>query len=106
MSNEGKLLSATKLLKDAKKFDGKRVVAEGYLRWDLEDQCLFETLEDMRLERTDNSVWLEARPGFEAARLNGKRVIVVGVFSKNEVGHMSMWEAGLIVESINAAADK
>lgn len=105
MSKDGKL-SAGQLLSDVKKYDGKRVVAEGFLRWEMEDFCLYETREDMRLEKIENSVWLEAKPGYEASSLNGKKVIVVGVFSKNEVGHMSMWKGGVIVESIKAVENK
>ena len=99
---EDKSISIARLLEDSKTFEGKPVEITGYLNWEMEDFSLYANLADLNSGDSNKSLWLETPPNFDASSLHRKHVKVVGIYSKNEVGHMSMWPGGIRVKSIRA----
>ena len=89
------------LLANPAKFHGKRIRVEGFLHAQFEDECLYLSKEDADFLNGKHSFWmsysnhLSAAPKKPLDYFDGKRVLVIGVFDKNEGGHLGAAAGGI-----------
>jgi hypothetical protein len=78
-------------------YSGKPVRVVGVARVGMEATALYVSQDDLRNAVTKNALWLTLDPVKADTTLNGKYVIVEGVFDPNNKGHLRMY-SGAITE--------
>lgn len=100
---EGNLLdvSIINLISNPKKFNGKHIRLEGILEWEFESHSVYLTRDDYNYGITKNAIWLDTNEEefFEKSddlnKMNGKYVIIEGVFNSGENGHFDMYSGAI-----------
>ena len=98
-------VSMVQLIATPEKYQGQLVRVEGYLSVQFEDFGLYLSRDDYEHLSGDNAVWLDFKPGVLKGRapavpnqnqdVQGKFVIVEGVFDAHSHGHLGAF-AGAI----------
>jgi len=86
-------VTLVQLIANPEKFDGKLIRVIGFLRLEFEGNVLYLHREDYENAILGNGVWVDVTPAItkQRATLNKNYVIVEGIFSSSERGHMGMW---------------
>ncbi len=104
-------VSIVHLVANPEKYDGKRVKVFGYLHVRFEDSALYLTKDDADHLIGANAVWVSYDPAAKLGRLDGKEietrdvgdlrcfdgryVMLDGIFSMKERGHMGSFSGGV-----------
>ena len=86
-------VTLVQLIANPEKFDGKLVRTIGFLRLEFEGDVLYLHREDYENAILGDGVWVDVTPAMskQKATLNMCYVLVEGVFSSRDRGHMGMW---------------
>ena len=89
-------ISLIGLIAAPKDFDGKQVRLIGFLRLEFEGNAIYLHKEDYLRGITKNGLWLELGANSrKPANLSDQYVIVEGVFSARDHGHMDLWSGSI-----------
>ncbi len=86
-------VTLVQLIANPEKFNGKRVRVIGFLRLEFEGDVLYLHREDYENAILGNGIWVDVTPAItkQKASLNMNYVLLEGVFSSSDRGHMGMW---------------
>jgi len=93
-------VSFIQLIATPQKFHKKAVRVKGYVSLDFEDYALYLARDDYDHLTGDNGVWLDFKPGVlkspkEKTDLQGRYVLVEGIFNAKYFGHMEAFAGTL-----------
>ena|SRR5438270_326678 len=94
-------VSMVQLLANPARFQNKLIQVEGYLHVKFEDECLYLSKEDADYLNGKHALWisysdaLSKRPNKPLDYFDCKRVILIGIFNKNQTGHMGDEAGGI-----------
>ncbi len=86
--------SMVQLLSNPQYFHQKRVRVSGFLHQQFEDSCLYLSKEDADYLNGRQGLWIRfgdrvtKQPDQPVPRFDSKRVLIEGIFNKDEHGHM------------------
>jgi hypothetical protein len=92
-ANEPQGVSLLQLIATPERYEGKRVLVEGFCHFAFEEHSLYLHREDSDLLNVANAVWLDTPGAHEA--LTETFVRVEGVFTAKEHGHLGAWPGEL-----------
>jgi hypothetical protein len=86
-------VTLVRLIANPEKFDGKLIRVIGFLRLEFEGNVLYLHREDYENAILGDGIWVDVTPSMEKQRatLNMKYVLLEGIFSAGDKGHMGMW---------------
>jgi len=86
-------VTLVQLIATPEKFDGKLIRVIGFLRLEFEGDVLYLHREDYKNAILGNGIWVDATAEMnkQSAALNMHYVLLEGIFSSREHGHMGMW---------------
>ena len=86
-------VTLVRLIADPEKFDGKLIRVIGFLRLEFEGNVLYLHREDYENGILGDGIWVDVTSVItkQSAALNMNYVLLEGVFSAGERGHMGMW---------------
>ena len=90
-------VTLVQLIATPEKFDGKLIRVIGFLRLEFEGDVLYLHREDYENALLGDGIWVDATPAMNkhSATLNMHYVLLEGVFSSREHGHMDMWSGAI-----------
>lgn len=90
-------VTLVQLIANPEKFDGRLIRVIGFLRLAFEGNVLYLHREDYENAILGNGIWVEVTPAIttQSATLNVHYVLLEGVFSSRNRGHMSMWSGAI-----------
>ncbi|MFG6430443.1 hypothetical protein [Roseateles sp. LYH14W] len=91
-------VSLISLIATPREFDGKQVrVVIGFARLEFEGNAIYLHREDYLQGITKNGLWLDVEGVRKksAASANNRYVIVEGVFSMTDKGHLGLWSGSI-----------
>ncbi len=103
--NEINYLSEYTLIACPEKYDGKKIRVVGILKLDTNNSALFVNMEDYRFNITKNALWCNINPSLlktkitDVRKLNGKYVVIEGVYNGLNSGHTDLYSGA--VENIS-----
>jgi hypothetical protein len=85
------------LIATPEKFDGKLIRVIGFLRLEFEGNVLYLHRKDYENALLGNGIWVDVTPAMmkRTATLNTSYVLLEGVFSSGDQGHIGMWSSAL-----------
>jgi len=85
-------VTVVQLIATPEKFDGKLIRVIGFLRLEFEGDVLYLHREDYENAILGDGIWVEFTPDMakQSTILNMQYVLLEGVFSSSEHGHMDM----------------
>jgi hypothetical protein len=85
------------LIANPEKFDGKLIRVIGFLRLEFEGNVLYLHREDYENAILGNGIWVDVTPALskQSAKLNMSYVLLEGIFSSGDRGHMGMWSGAI-----------
>jgi hypothetical protein len=86
-------VTLVRLIANPEKFDGKLIRVIGFLRLEFEGNVLYLHREDYENAILGDGIWVDVTPVVAklSATLNMNYVLLEGIFSAGERGHMGMW---------------
>jgi hypothetical protein len=86
-------VTLVRLIANPEKFDGKLIRVIGFLRLEFEGNVLYLHREDYENAILGDGIWVDVTPVVtkQSATLNMNYVLLEGIFSADERGHMGMW---------------
>ena len=86
-------VTLVQLIANPEKFDGKLIRVIGFLRLEFEGDVLFLHREDYENALLGDGIWVDTTPEVmkQKAALNMNYVLLEGIFSSSDRGHMGMW---------------
>jgi hypothetical protein len=86
-------VTLVRLIANPEKFDGKLIRVIGFLRLEFEGNVLYLHREDYEFAILGDGIWVDITPEMtkQSKTLNMNYVLLEGIFSSRERGHMSMW---------------
>jgi hypothetical protein len=86
-------VTLVQLIANPEKFDGKLVRVIGFLRLEFEGNVLYLHREDYENAILGDGIWVDVTPEItkQSKTLNMHYVLLVGIFSSSDKGHMGMW---------------
>src|SRR5450755_262932 len=92
-------VTLVQLIANPEKFDGRLIRVIGFLRLDFEGNVLYLHREDYDNAILGDGIWVDetSEMNKQRAKLNMSYVLLEGIFSSRERGHMGMW-SGTIKE--------
>jgi len=86
-------VTLVQLIANPEKFDGKLIRVIGFLRLEFEGDVLYLHREDYENALLGDGIWVDVTPAItkQNATLNMNYVLLEGVFSSSDRGHMGMW---------------
>ena len=90
-------VSLISLIATPREFDGKQVRVIGFARLEFEGNAIYLHREDYLQGVTKNGLWLDVEGVRKksAASANNRYVIVEGVFSMTDKGHLGLWSGSI-----------
>src|SRR5437660_10122960 len=90
-------VTLVQLIANPDRFDGKLIRVIGFLRLEFEGNVLYLHREDYENAILGDGIWVDVTPSMEKQRatLNMKYVLLEGIFSAGDKGHMGMWSVPL-----------
>jgi len=90
-------VSLINLIATPREFDGKQVRVIGFARLEFEGNAIYLHREDYLQGITKNGLWLDVErlPKKSSASVNNRYVIVEGVFSMTDKGHLGLWSGSI-----------
>jgi hypothetical protein len=101
VTHTARTVSLVELLAGGNKFDGKVIRVTGVLRLEFEGNALYLSKEHYTHRIAENAVWISldySRLGTNRAvlsKLNGRYVLIEGVFWRNNKGHKGMFSGAV-----------
>lgn len=109
----GLQVSIHQLIANPEKYHNRRVLVHGFLHVKFEDSGLYSSRDDADYLISENALWisysldkLKLEPNSPTLKPNqldyfdGKHVFVVGIFNKNECGHMGAYGGNINIERL------
>ena len=102
--NVESVVSIVELLADPDKYDGKRVLIEGFFRNAFEDTAIYLNRESAEYGIAANAIWVDTDESVARTskhtkshyeRLNGKYVAIEARYNKSELGHGGSYQGEL-----------
>jgi hypothetical protein len=92
-------VTLVQLIANPEKFDGRLIRVIGFLRLEFEGNVLYLHREDYDNAILGDGIWVDetSEMNKQRAKLNMSYVLLEGIFSSRERGHMGMW-SGTIKE--------
>jgi hypothetical protein len=86
-------VTLVQLIANPEKFDGKAIRVIGFLRLEFEGNVLYLHREDYEHAILGDGIWVDVTPEMTKQKdaLNMHYVLLEGVFSSGDRGHMGMW---------------
>jgi hypothetical protein len=86
-------VTLVQLIANPEKFDGRMIRVIGFLRLEFEGDVLYLLREDYENALLGDGIWVDVTPAItkQSATLNMNYVLLEGVFSSSDRGHMGMW---------------
>src|SRR5882724_1091506 len=86
-------VTLVRLIANPETFDGKLIRVIGFLRLEFEGNVLYLHREDYENAILGDGIWVDVTPVIkkQSATLNMNYVLLEGIFSAGERGHMGMW---------------
>ena len=86
-------VTLVRLIANPEKFDGKLIRVIGFLRLEFEGNVLYLHREDYENAILGDGIWVDVTPVVtkQSAALNMNYVLLEGIFSAGERGHLGMW---------------
>ena len=97
---KAELDSLSELIRNPERNHRHRVLVIGHCAMERENKALYVTADDRKKGQTENAVWLEVPIDDATWKLNGKTVLVEGVFSMEDRGHLQLYAGGLVDVSL------
>lgn len=96
-ADQPKDVSMIQLISDPQRFDGKMIRVIGYLHLEFEGNAIYLHREDFDRAIHQNGLWIELTESQlrTSAKLNNGYVIVEGIFSSMEKGHLGIWPGSI-----------
>jgi hypothetical protein len=90
-------VTLVQLIANPEKFDGRLIRVIGFLRLEFEGNVLYLHREDYENAILGDGIWVDVTPAItkRSATLNMKYILLEGVFSSSDRGHMGMWSGAL-----------
>ena len=90
-------VTLVQLIANPDRFDGKLIRVIGFLRLEFEGDVLYLHREDYENAILGNGIWVSVTPAVakQKATLNMNYVLLEGVFSSGDRGHMGMWSGAI-----------
>ena len=90
-------VTLVQLIANPEKFDGKLIRVIGFLRLEFEGNVLYLHREDYENAILGNGIWVDVTPAImkQYATLNMSYVLLEGIFSARDKGHMGMWSGSI-----------
>jgi hypothetical protein len=90
-------VTLVQLIANPEKFDGKLVRVIGFLRLEFEGNVLYLHREDYENAILGDGVWVDVTPEIakQTKALNMHYVLLEGIFSSSDRGHMGMWSGAI-----------
>jgi len=91
------IVSIIALIGNPEKFDGKRIIVVGFLSLEFESDILYLSREDSERGIPKNGLWVERTKQMirNIEQLDGRYVVIEGIFSSERKGHMSITSGGI-----------
>ncbi len=91
------MVSMIQLISTPREFDGKRIIVVGVPRIEFEGNGLYLHKEDFDQGVTKNALWLSvpSDKGSAWKALEGKYVLVEGIFSAENTGHFGVYSGAV-----------
>src|SRR5437660_12134564 len=86
-------VTLVQLIANPDRFDGKLIRVIGFLRLEFEGDVLYLHREDYENALLGDGIWVDTTPEVmkQKAALNMNYVLLEGIFSSSDRGHMGMW---------------
>ena len=90
-------VTLVRLIANPEKFDGKLIRVIGFLRLEFEGNVLYLHREDYENSILGDGIWVDVTPVVtkQSTTLNMNYVLLEGIFSARERGHMGMWSGSI-----------
>src|ERR1035441_6823312 len=90
-------VTLVQLVANPEKFDGRLNRVIGFLRLEFEGNVLYLHREDYENAILGDGIWVDVTPAItkQSATLNMNYVLLEGVFSSSDRGHMGMWNGAI-----------
>lgn len=88
-------VSMVQLLANPERFEGKAVRLIGFCVWGFESQAIYFHTEDADVGNPANALWIESSPGPPPTNVHRKFVLVEGVFTAKNRGHIGAYSGTL-----------
>lgn len=102
-------VSMVELLSNPERYHGKRVLVQGYLHVGFEDSALYFSKEQADYGLTKDALWVNYKNDLSLTSMNSakkgskpdihyfncKHVILIGIFNKDKMGHLSLFSGTL-----------
>ncbi|MCU1301439.1 MAG: hypothetical protein JWQ87_1723 [Candidatus Sulfotelmatobacter sp.] len=90
-------VTLVQLIANPERFDGKLIRVIGFLRLEFEGDVLYLHREDYENAILGDGIWVDVTPAIakEKTTLNMNYVLLEGVFSSSDRGHMGMWSGAI-----------
>jgi len=85
-------VSIAALLANPEKFDGTPVRVIGFYHGSFEHSAIYFAQNDFRHNIHSNGLWVS---GSIPSNLNGQYILVEGIFSSNDQGHLGLWSGSI-----------
>jgi hypothetical protein len=91
-------VSIAELIASPDKFDGRSIVVTGYYYSGFELSALYPGRRNPENSETDDGLWIYGLSPF--LDLNGRHVVVSGVFDGKNKGHLGQWSGSICVSKV------
>jgi hypothetical protein len=90
-------VTLVQLIANPQNFDGKLIRVIGFLRLEFEGNVLYLHREDYENAILGDGIWVDVTPEItkQSKTLNMNYVLLEGVFSSSDRGHMGMWSGAI-----------
>ena len=90
-------VTLVQLIANPEKFDARLIRVIGLLRLEFEGNVLYLHREDYENAILGDGIWVDVTPAIrkQSAKLNMNYVLLEGVFSAGDRGHMGMWSGSI-----------
>ena len=90
-------VSLVQLIATPERYDGKRVLVDGFVWLEFEGDAVYLHKDDYEHALYKNGLWLDVPERYEKQRrtLRGRYALVVARFDAGSKGHFGMWSGGL-----------
>ena len=91
-------VTLVQLIANPQQFDGKLIRVIGFLRLEFEGNVLYLHREDYENAILGDGIWVDVTPEIKkrSKTLNMNYVLLEGIFSSHDRGHMGMWSGAIL----------
>ncbi len=93
--SEIEFVSLIRVIQVPEHYHGKLIRVVGIGAVEFEHKALYISTEDLKKAITKNGVWMDLAVSEETKKLNGKCILVEGVFDKDNMGHLKLFSGSI-----------